>query len=133
MKVVLLFLVPFVLAQTPVTRAIPGTAGRMIKSADLREHLAVLRRGKTLGTADRGKSARHQWGAFFFLSLPKSQIEMDLPIISNFPVSPQPDAGLRAGDFKVMVRVGFFFCGTDLCVVDTLGQGDLHDDPFQIS
>jgi|SRR5271165_5941349 len=94
MKVVLLFLVPFVLAQTPVTRAIPGTAGRMIKSADLREHLAVLRRGKTLGTADRGKSARHQWGAFFFLSLPKSQIEMDLPIISNFPVSPQPDAGL---------------------------------------
>jgi hypothetical protein len=29
----------------------------------------------------------------FFLRLPKSQIEMDLPLIATFPTLPQPDAG----------------------------------------
>ena len=30
----------------------------------------------------------------FFLRLPKSQIEMDLPLIATLPTLPQPDAGL---------------------------------------
>ena len=34
-------------------------------------------------------------GAFFFLRLPKSGIEMDLPLIGTFPESPQPNSGLQ--------------------------------------
>jgi Peptidase family S41 len=46
--------------------------------------------GQPTGGSQRGING----GAFFFLRLPKSQIEMDLPLIGSFPVSPQPDAGL---------------------------------------
>jgi C-terminal processing protease CtpA/Prc len=34
-------------------------------------------------------------GAFFFLHLPKSKIEIDIPLIGTFPATPQPDAGLQ--------------------------------------
>lgn len=50
--------------------------------------------GKLVGQPTGGNQRGINGGAFFFLRLPKSQIEMDLPIIGNFPVSPQPDAGL---------------------------------------
>ena len=33
-------------------------------------------------------------GAFFFLRLPKSGIELDLPLIGQFPLDERPDAGL---------------------------------------
>jgi len=46
--------------------------------------------GQPTGGSQRGING----GAFFFLRLPKSQIEMDLPLIGSFPVSAQPDAGL---------------------------------------
>ncbi len=34
-------------------------------------------------------------GAYFFLSLPGSGLEVDLPLIGYFPLSPQPDAGIE--------------------------------------
>lgn len=34
-------------------------------------------------------------GAFFFLRLPASGLEVDLPLIASFPRDPQPDAGLQ--------------------------------------
>jgi hypothetical protein len=46
--------------------------------------------GKPTGGSQRGING----GAFFFLRLPNTQIEMDLPLIGSFPASPQPDAGL---------------------------------------
>jgi C-terminal processing protease CtpA/Prc len=46
--------------------------------------------GETTGGSLRGING----GAFFFLRLPNSQIEMDLPLIGTFPTTPQPDAGL---------------------------------------
>lgn len=52
------------------------------------------KRGKLVGQPTGGNQRGINGGAFFFLRSPKSQIEMDLPIIGNFPVSPQPDAGL---------------------------------------
>jgi len=34
-------------------------------------------------------------GAFFFLRLPNSHIEIDLPLIGTFSTEPQPDSGLQ--------------------------------------
>ncbi len=33
-------------------------------------------------------------GAFFFLRLPASGLEVDLPLIASFPSTPQPDAAI---------------------------------------
>jgi len=46
--------------------------------------------GQPTGGSQRGING----GAFFFLRLPKSHLEMDLPLIGTFPAVPQPDAGL---------------------------------------
>ncbi len=50
--------------------------------------------GTLVGEPTGGNLRGINGGAFFFLRLPKSQIEMDLPLIATFPVSPQPDSGL---------------------------------------
>jgi hypothetical protein len=46
--------------------------------------------GEPSGGSRRGING----GAFFFLTLPNSQIEMDLPLIASLPATPQPDQGL---------------------------------------
>lgn len=46
--------------------------------------------GQTTGGNRRGING----GAFFFLNLPASQLEVDLPLIASFPTRPQPDAGI---------------------------------------
>ncbi|HVO59144.1 MAG TPA: S41 family peptidase [Dongiaceae bacterium] len=53
------------------------------------QHLGTLI-GQPTGGSLRGING----GAFFFLRLPHSQLEMDLPLIGTFPASPQPDSGL---------------------------------------
>ena len=53
------------------------------------QHLAVLV-GQPTGGNQRGING----GAFFFLRLPYSRLEADLPLIANFPSRPRPDAGL---------------------------------------
>jgi hypothetical protein len=50
--------------------------------------------GILVGQPTGGNQRGINGGAFFFLRLPKSQIEMDLPLIGSFPLSPQPDQGL---------------------------------------
>jgi hypothetical protein len=50
--------------------------------------------GTLVGRPSGGNQRGINGGAFFFLRLPKSKIEMDLPLIGNFPASPQNDAGL---------------------------------------
>lgn len=47
--------------------------------------------GQTTGGNRRGLNG----GAFFFLRLPASQTEVDLPLIASFPVTPQPDAAIE--------------------------------------
>ena len=54
-----------------------------------RNHLGMLV-GQPTGGSQRGING----GAFFFLRLPHSGIEMDLPLIGTFPPSPMPDAGV---------------------------------------
>jgi len=46
--------------------------------------------GEPTGGSQRGING----GAFFFLRLPHSGIEMDLPLIGTFPTTPAPDAGV---------------------------------------
>jgi hypothetical protein len=52
-------------------------------------HLGLLA-GEPTGGNQRGING----GAFFFLNLPHSGIEVDLPLIGYFPATPQPDAGV---------------------------------------
>jgi C-terminal processing protease CtpA/Prc len=52
-------------------------------------HLGTLV-GQPTGGSQRGING----GAFFFLKLPHSGIEMDLPLIGTFPPAPAPDAGV---------------------------------------
>lgn len=47
--------------------------------------------GQTTGGNRRGING----GAFFFLQLPASRLEVDLPLIASFPATPQPDAGIE--------------------------------------
>ena len=46
--------------------------------------------GQLTGGSQRGING----GAFFFLRLPKSHIELDLPLIGTFPQTAMPDAGM---------------------------------------
>lgn len=55
-----------------------------------RNRLATLV-GQTTGGNRRGTTG----GQIFFLTLPNSRIEMDLPLVGTFPLGPQPDEGLR--------------------------------------
>ncbi len=47
--------------------------------------------GQPTGGNQRGING----GAFYFLNLPKSKIEVDLPLIGQFPITEAPDAGIE--------------------------------------
>lgn len=50
--------------------------------------------GRLLGQPTGGNLRGINGGAFFFLRLPASGLEADLPLIGRFPSTPKPDAGL---------------------------------------
>jgi hypothetical protein len=50
--------------------------------------------GRLIGTPTGGNLRGINGGAFFFLRLPQSGLEADLPLIGTFPITPQPDAGV---------------------------------------
>lgn len=50
--------------------------------------------GMLVGQATGGSQRGINGGAFFFLRLPHSGIELDLPLIGTFPPRPMPDAGV---------------------------------------
>ena len=68
--------------------------------------------GVLVGQPTGGNLRGINGGAFFFLRLPKSQIEMDLPLIATFPESTQPDAGLNP-DIMVTPTVADIISGRD--------------------
>jgi C-terminal processing protease CtpA/Prc len=53
------------------------------------------RLGILVGQPTGGNLRGINGGAFFFLRLPNSHIEVDLPLIGTFPITDQPDTGLR--------------------------------------
>ncbi len=50
--------------------------------------------GRLCGEPTGGNQRGINGGAFFFLKLPASGLEVDLPLIGRFPTTPKPDAGL---------------------------------------
>lgn len=72
-----------------------------------RNNLATLV-GQTTGGNQRGING----GAFFFLRLPNSKIEIDLPLIGFFPPDARPDAGL-VPDVSVEPSVKDIAAGVD--------------------
>ncbi|ANP47053.1 S41 family peptidase [Candidatus Viadribacter manganicus] len=52
------------------------------------------RLGRLVGAPTGGNQRGINGGAFFFLRLPASGLEADVPLIGRFPLSPKPDAGI---------------------------------------
>lgn len=81
----------------------PAFRGRLFVLIDAENSSATFRfaqrvRSSRLGTLvgqpTGGNRRGINGGQFFFLRLPHSRIEVDLPVIGYFPPGPQPDAGL---------------------------------------
>ncbi len=84
----------------------PRYAGRVwvligaVNSSATFEFASAIRRnrlGTLVGQPTGGNQRGITGGAFFFMTLPKTGIEVDVPLIGQFPVSstPLPDAGLE--------------------------------------
>ena len=65
-----------------------------------------------IGTPTGGNRRGINGGAFCFLRLPASRIEVDLPLIASFPETPQPDAGIEP-DLLVPTTAVDIAAGTD--------------------
>ncbi len=59
------------------------------------QQIQTFKLGKLVGQTTGGNQRGINGGAFFFLRLPKSGIEIDLPLIAFFPQAAKPDAGLN--------------------------------------
>jgi hypothetical protein len=70
--------------------------------------------GTLVGQATGGNQRGITGGAFFFLRLPKSHIETDVPLIGQFPIAagPLPDAGIEP-DVYVQPRLEDIAAGRD--------------------
>lgn len=68
--------------------------------------------GKLVGEATGGNQRGINGGAFFFVRLPASGIEFDLPLIGTFPMQPAPDAGIEP-DVKIDVAAVDIATGID--------------------
>ena len=67
-----------------------------------------MRGGNHTGGNRRGING----GSFFFVRLPASGLEFDLPLVGTFPATPQPDAGLEP-DRAVPIMPGDLAAGRD--------------------
>lgn len=65
--------------------------------------------GETTGGNRRGING----GAFFFVRLPATGLEFDLPLVGNFATTPQPDAGLNP-DVRVAATPADIAQGSDV-------------------
>jgi Peptidase family S41 len=68
--------------------------------------------GTLVGQSTGGNRRGINGGAFFFLRLANSGIELDLPLVGQFATTPQPDAGLKP-DLRVDVRIADIAAGRD--------------------
>ena len=68
--------------------------------------------GALCGQPTGGNQRGINGGAFFFLRLPASGLEADLPLIGRFPLTPKPDAGLTP-DIRVDLTAEDIAAGRD--------------------
>ena len=74
------------------------------------------RLGTLIGEQTGGNRRGINGGAFFFVGLPGSGIEVDLPLIAYWPDTPQPDAGITP-DIIVPARAADLQAGRDTALV----------------
>lgn len=67
---------------------------------------------RLIGQATGGNRRGINGGAFFFLRLPASGMEVDLPLIASFPQTPQPDAAINP-DLAVPTTAADIAAGRD--------------------
>ncbi len=96
--------------------------GRVFVLADASNSSATFQFGQTIkenrlativGQTSGGNRRGINGGAFFFLRLPGSGLEVDLPLIGRFPTTPQPDAGVEP-DIAVRPTAAAIAEGRDL-------------------
>jgi hypothetical protein len=90
-----------------LTSAVNSSATFAFLQAARQAGLATLV-GQTTGGNQRGTNG----GAFFFLRLPRSGVEVDVPLIGYDPVGTPPDAGLEP-DVRVIPTAGDIAAGRD--------------------
>lgn len=73
--------------------------------------------GETTGGSQRGING----GSFFFLRLPESGLEVDLPLIGTFPLEPMPDAGIEP-DILAAPTAASIAAGTDPVMIAALSS-----------
>jgi hypothetical protein len=76
------------------------------------QRIKTTRVGKLVGEATGGNQRGINGGAFFFVRLPASGIEFDLPLVGSFPLQPAPDAGIEP-DVKVELSAVDIATGID--------------------
>ena len=110
---------------TVVRATAPRFGGRVFALVDASNSSATfefalalrdLRLGTLVGGATGGNRRGINGGAFYFLRLPNSQVEIDLPLIGFFPDQPQPDAGLMP-DVPVTYTAADIATGRDPAVL----------------
>ena len=69
--------------------------------------------GKLVGRSTGGNRRGINGGCFFFVRLPESGLEFDLPLVGYFPEDPQPDAGYRP-DIEAVQTAAAIAAGRDL-------------------
>lgn len=79
------------------------------------------RLGTLAGQPTGGNLRGINGGAFFFLRLPNSHIEVDLPLIGTFPASAQRDAGLQP-DLRIALDPEDIAAGRDTVLEEILRQ-----------
>ncbi len=76
------------------------------------QRVKSTRVGKLVGEATGGNQRGINASAFFFVRLPASGLEFDLPLVGTFPLQPAPDAGIEP-DVKVDVAAVDIATGID--------------------
>jgi hypothetical protein len=87
----------------------PKNASATFGFASLMQHHQL---GTLIGEQTGGNRRGINGGAFFFVGLPASGIEVDLPLIAYWPGTPQPDAGVMP-DIAVAARADDIRAGRD--------------------
>jgi hypothetical protein len=117
-------------ARTVIHPVLPHFAGRVFVLVGAANSSATFqfaqvvqprKRGTLVGEPTGGNRRGINGGAFFFLRLPHSGIELDLPLIGTFPRATEPDEGLIP-DVIVPTTVADITVGRDavLAAVDRL-------------
>lgn len=94
-----------------ITPAMPHFTGQVFVLTDATNSSAAFqfaelvhsnKLGTLVGEPTGGNQRGINGGAFFFLRLPNSKIEIDVPLIGRFPTTPRQDAGLQP---DVLVKI----------------------------